>query len=157
MNRYHQTQGRPKPPVEQGVKVMDTLDKKMQSILKRVDLSTDERLKLYDQLFTRYLNVHDDYRLRPVVSRVSTSPPTVIKTERKDAIQEEILESVPKTMKTKAELLVRKMKADPSNAWSKKGELKYKGETVRGSNVVYLVNDVLRQRKYLNPQGWETF
>jgi hypothetical protein len=60
-------------------------------------------------------------------------------------------------MKTKAELLVRKMKADPSNAWSKKGELKYKGETVRGSNVVYLVNDVLRQRKYLNPQGWETF
>jgi hypothetical protein len=157
MNRYHQTQERPKPPVEQGVKVMDTLDKKMQSILKRVDLSTDERLKLYDQLFTRYLNVHDDYRLRPVVSRVSTSPPTVIETERKDAIQEEILESVPKTMKTEAALLVRKMKADPSIAWSKKGELKYKGETVRGSNVVYLVNDVLRKRKYLNPQGWETF
>jgi hypothetical protein len=38
-------------------------------------------------------------------------------------------------------LLVRKMKADPSIAWSEKGELKYKGETVRGSNVVDLVND----------------
>jgi hypothetical protein len=47
-----------------------------------------------------------------VVSRVSTSPPAVIETETKDAIEEEILESVPKTMKTKAELLVRKMKAD---------------------------------------------
>jgi hypothetical protein len=46
MNRYHQTQVRPKPPVEQRVKVMDTLDKKMQSILEREDLSTDERLKL---------------------------------------------------------------------------------------------------------------
>jgi hypothetical protein len=46
-------------------------------------------------------------------------------------------------MKTKAELLVRKMKADPNIAWSEKGELKYKGETVRGSNVVDLVNDVL--------------
>jgi hypothetical protein len=23
--------------------------------------------------------------------------------------------------------------------------------------VVYIVNDVLRKRKYLNPQGWETF
>jgi hypothetical protein len=44
------------------VKVMDTLDKKMQSILEREDLSTDERLKLYDQSFTRYLNVHDDYK-----------------------------------------------------------------------------------------------
>jgi hypothetical protein len=44
------------------------------------------------------------------------------------------------------------MKADPSIAWSEKGELKYKGETVRGSNVVDLVNDVLRKRKYFNPQ-----
>jgi hypothetical protein len=33
----------------------------------------------------------------------------------------------------------------------------YKGETVQGSNVVDLVNDVLRKRKYFNPQGWETF
>jgi hypothetical protein len=29
INRYHQTQERPKPPVEEGVKVIDTLDKKM--------------------------------------------------------------------------------------------------------------------------------
>jgi hypothetical protein len=133
---------------------MDTLDKKMESILKREDLSTDEGLKLYDQSFTQYLNVHDDYRPRPVVSKVSTSPPAVFETETKDAIEEEILESVPKTMKTK--LLVQKMKADPNIAWSEKWELKYKGETVRGSNVVDLVNDVLRKRKYFNPQGWET-
>ena len=136
MNRYHQTQERPNPPVEQRVKVMDTLDKKMQTILEREDLSADERLKLYDQSFTRYLNVHDDYRPRLVISRVSTSPPPVTETETKDAIEEEILQSVPKTMKTKAELLVRKMKADPKIAWSDKGELTYKGETVRGSNVV---------------------
>ena len=32
INRYHQTQEHPKPPVEQRVKVMDTLDKKMQAI-----------------------------------------------------------------------------------------------------------------------------
>jgi hypothetical protein len=57
---------RAKPPVEQRVKVMDTLDKKMQTILDREDLSADERLKLYDQLFTRYLNVYDDSRPRPV-------------------------------------------------------------------------------------------
>jgi hypothetical protein len=92
-----------------------------------------------------------------MASRVSTSPPAVIETETKDAIEEEKLESFPKTMKTKAELLVRKMKADPNIAWSEKGELKYKGETVRGSNVVVLVNDVRRKRKYFNPQRWEPF
>jgi hypothetical protein len=81
----------------------------------------------------------------------------VIETETKDAIEEEILESVPKTMKTKVELLVRKMKADPNIAWSENGELKYTAETVRGSNVIDLVNDVLRKRKYFNPQGWEAF
>jgi hypothetical protein len=41
--------------------------------------------------------------------------------------------------------------------WNEKGELKYNGETVQGSNLVDLVNDVLRKRKYFNPQGWETF
>ena len=66
INMYHQTQERPKPPVEQRVKVMDTLDKKMQTILEREDLTEDERLKLYDQSFTRYLNVYDYYRPRPV-------------------------------------------------------------------------------------------
>jgi hypothetical protein len=35
-----------------------------------------------------------------------------------------------------------KMKADSNIAWSENGELKYKTETVRGSNVVDLVNDV---------------
>ena len=57
---------------------------------------------------------------------MSTSPHALIETETKDAIEEEILESVPKTMKTKAELLLRKMKADPSIAWSEKGKLKYR-------------------------------
>jgi hypothetical protein len=36
------------------------LDKKMKNILEREDLPADERLKLYDQSFTRYLNVDDD-------------------------------------------------------------------------------------------------
>jgi hypothetical protein len=47
-------------------------------------------------------------------------------------------------------------KSSPDISWNEKGELKYKGETVQGSNVVDLVNDVLRKRKYFNPQGWET-
>jgi hypothetical protein len=46
------------------------------------------------------------------------------------------------------------MKSSPDISWNEKGELKYKGETVQGSN---LVNEVLRKRKYFNPQGWEAF
>jgi hypothetical protein len=38
--------------------------------------------------------------------------------------------------------------------WNEKEELKYKGETVQGSNVVDLVIEVLSKRKYFNPQGF---
>ena len=114
--------------MEQRVKVMDTLDKKMQTILDREDLSADERLKLYDQSFTRYLNVYDDYRPRPV----EVAPEPV----KQDLVEDEILESVPKTMKAKAQLQLKKIKSSPDISWNEKGELKYKGETVQGSNMV---------------------
>jgi hypothetical protein len=148
INRYHQTKERPKPPVEQRVEVMDTLDKKIQTILKREDLSAEERLKLYDQLFTRYLNVYDDSRPRPV----AVAPEPV----KQDLIDNEILESVAKTMKAKVQLLLKKMKSSPDISWNEKGELKYKGESVQGSNVVDVVNDVLSKRQYFNPHGWES-
>ena len=122
INRYHQTQERPTPPVEQRVKVMDTLDKKMQTILEREELSTEKRLKLYDQSFTRYLNVYDDYRPKPV----AVAPEPV----KQDLTENEILEIVPKTIKAKVQLLLKKMKSSPDISWNEKGELKYKGETV---------------------------
>jgi hypothetical protein len=50
-----------------------------------------------------------------------------------------------------------KIKTNRDITWDEKGELKYKDKTVQGSNVVDLVNDVLRKRKYFNPQGWEIF
>jgi hypothetical protein len=60
----------------------------------------------------------------------------------------------PNTMKAKAQLLLKKMKTNRDITWNEKGELKYKDKTVQGCNVVDLVNDVLRKRKYFNPQGW---
>jgi D-ribose pyranose/furanose isomerase RbsD len=51
-------------------------------------------------------------------------------------IDNEILESVPKTMKAKVQLLLKKMKSSPDISWNEKEELKYKGETVQESNVV---------------------
>ena len=76
--------------MEQRVKVMDTFEKKMQTILEREGLSADKCLKLY-------LNVYDDYRPRPVA--VATEP------VKQELIDNEILESVPKTMKAKVQLL----------------------------------------------------
>jgi hypothetical protein len=45
---------------------------------------------------------------------------------KQDLIDNEILESVPKTMKDKVQLLLKKMKSSPDISWNEKGELKYK-------------------------------
>jgi hypothetical protein len=42
-------------------------------------------------------------------------------------------------MKTKIQLLLKKMKSCTDISWNEKGELKYKGETVQGSHVMDLV------------------
>ena len=72
----------------------------MQTILDREDIPTDQRLKFYDQSLYRYLDVFDDYRPKP---EVSTPTP---ESESPDPIESEILDSVPKTMRGKAGLLL---------------------------------------------------
>ena len=62
-----------------------------------------------------------------------------------------------KTMKKKAQRLLEKMKSISGVEWNDRGELVYKNTAVAGSNMVDLVNDVLRKRKAFEPQGWQTF
>jgi hypothetical protein len=47
-------------------------------------------------------------------------PPEPVK---QDLIDNEILESVPKTMKAKVQLLLKKMKSSPDISWNEKGLL----------------------------------
>ncbi len=74
-----------------------------------------------------------------------------------DDIEREVLESAPDRMKKKAQLLVNRIRNSPHLQWTDTGELVYKGQVVANSNVVDLVNDVLRRRKHFEPQGWQTF
>jgi hypothetical protein len=44
---------------------------------------------------------------------------------KQDLIDNEILESVPKAMKAKVQLLLKKMKSSPDISWNEKRELQY--------------------------------
>ena len=65
-----------------------------------------------------------------------------------------VLDTVPKTMQAKARRLMEHLKRDI--AWTARGELIHEGVPVVGSNVVDLVNDLLRKRK-TDPPGWQPF
>ena len=145
------------------VKAMSSLDQNMEEVLSRQDLSSDEKVKRYNQVLQRYVNYEDKRKVAeqaPIHMQLVGSPAESSITpasETVDPIEQEVLSSVPKTMKKKAELLVNRMKTSPTMRWTEKGELVYKDQVIPNTNVADLVNDALRRRKRFEPQGWQTF
>ena len=78
--------------------------------------------------------------------------------EQLSATDKQIIDSVPKTMQNLAKLLIQKLK-DHSDviSWNDNGQLVLDGSTMPNSNIVDLVNDVMRKRKCFNPGHSSTF
>ena len=152
------------------------LDSEMDSLLRRQDLTQDDKANMYNQILQRYLTYYDKRMSQPV--RVSVVPPKPVVTpkpvETEDAktpetaelalsglpgeIESDILECVPPTMKARARQLVKKLKDNKDLVgWNDKAQLVFEGRLIPGSNVIDLVNDVLRHRKDFNPPGWQVF
>jgi len=150
-------------------KAMSTLDSDMQDILARHNVPADEKVKLYNQVLQRYVNYHDQRQMAaraPIPVTMVDGVPASDEHESvtdtttpipADAVEREMLESVPPRMKRKAELLINRIKAHPQLTWTDRGELVYKDQVVTNTNVADLVNDVLRRRKHFEPHGWQTF
>ena len=146
---------------------VNQLDSEMDSLLRRQDMTQDEKVKLYDQTLQRYLTYYDKRMQKPV--HVSVVPPKSIETEETGEelpeepeppgeIQKDILESVPATMKSRAFQLVKKLKTNKDVVgWNDHGQMVFEGRTIPGTNVIDLINDTLRQRKNFNPAGWQLF
>ena len=126
---------------------MSTLDRDMQNILQRTDLPVEEKVRQYNQILQRYLEYQDHLR-------IPTAPPPM--TISKD-IEQEVLSTIPKTMRRKAENLLERVKRQSNLGWNERGELLFNGEVIQGTNIVDLVNDMVRQRKSFQPRGWREF
>ena len=102
-----------KPLVPPLTSQVNNLDSEMDSLLKRQDITQDhEKARLYSQILQRYLNYYDKRMSQPVQVSVVSSKPTTVKSETQpepvdlpDNIETDILESVPPTMKTRAQHL----------------------------------------------------
>ena len=151
-----------------------SLQEGMQKLLNNPTVSDEEKAKLYGHYLQEYLTMKNKqtqvYRSAaapqpsptpapapgaspagPTASGAAAAPGV------DDAIEREILLSVPKTMQKQASMLVERIKQDPRLDWNKRGELVVQGASVPNTNVVDLVNDVLRKRKGFDPVGWEIF
>ena len=133
------------------------LDRGLQEILNRQDIPPDEKVKLYSNYLQQYLTLRERqtelYRTPASVSLTKEEPPT--EAVPADTVESEVLRSVPKTMQKQATLLLERIKQDPEMQWTPRGELVIRQQTIPQSNMVDLINDLLRKRKNFNPVGWQ--
>ena len=171
LERLQQRQQILTPPVTQTLK---NLDSEMGNILSSKQLDDEQKAKLYNQVLQRYLTYYDQRKGQPLHVKLTTSkqvetpnPDEESKETSKEstevetipsAVEEEVIESVPKLYKAAARQLLDKIKQNRDVLhWNGKGELKYENKPISGSHVVDLVNDILRHRKGFEPVGWSVF
>ena len=152
----------PPPPTDTLGKKVQALDDEMKT--DRKDLYDRTKVTLYNQVLQRYNVLSDKHVKEPVrvvtvnesgaragagVAEGAVGAPATT-----SGIETDVVDTVPKTMQGKARRLMEHLKRDI--AWTARGELIHECVPVAGSNVVDLVNDLLRKRK-TDPTGWQPF
>ena len=151
----------PPPATDTLGRKVQALDDEMKTILDRTDLDDGTKVTLYNQVLQRY-NVLVDKRIKEPLRVVTVNESEVASESGSEGavrapisgLEATVLATVPKTMRAKASRLMEHLKRDVE--WTARGELIHEGVPVVGSNVVDLVNDLLRKRKTA-PTGWQPF
>jgi hypothetical protein len=129
-------------------------------------LNDDDKWKLVSQLLMRLLKQTELNRQPikiPIINDVETavvteSPISNVKTEKKPELISLVEFSVPKNLKAKAKALYTILESSPHINWDESGKVLIQGNSIEGSNLIDLLNDVLRNRKTRQaPIGWELF
>ena len=127
----------------------------MNQILQKTDLSEAEKAQKYGE--TLFKLQHSLEKTKKPPSIISPQPTDQPQPPSNVALHDQILQSVPKTMQRKAELLLGMIKNNNNLTWDEQGVVSYKGKRIHGSNIIDLINDTIRQRKGVEPRGWKTF
>ena len=144
--RYEQRQRLETSPLMGSTMHMDT---QIWDILQRADVTDDEKQKLFNTYFERYLELRRQ-KETPVMKEEQQ-----VEAQLSDAA---VVESIPRTMRPRAMALLSRLKAKPDVVtWDKTGQVKIEGETIPGLNISDLVSDAMRSRKDFNPTGAKEF
>ena len=158
------------PPSD--VKLRD-LDSEMTSILDKTGIDVSEKVRLYNQALLRYndmVKIASNKPTTAVVMKekeptttadikgevVAILPEALQKKESQlvSRLEREVRMTLPKTLQEKGSQLVSRLK---TTKWNDRGELLHEGVAIPGSNIVDLIHDLLRNRKTVDPIGWQQF
>ena len=121
-------------------------DSSMQDILDS-DKNIHDKANAYQQALWGFLNRFEQYKDRPLgrVQLTRDSIPEGTTTKKKEEteeavsplswVEQDVVESVPRSLKTKAERLLQRIKLDPEVKWNNLGELEYRGQLIKNFQV----------------------
>ena len=136
----------------------------MNDWLENYDEPEDTKATMYAQQLQRVNQLKNQVvRLEPSPVQMITHTEQTMTSESDTSEQlsvtdKQIIYSIPKTMQNRAKLLIQKQKHHLDViSWNDNRELVLDGSTIPNSNIVDLVNDVMRKRKCFNPERSGTF
>lgn len=146
LNQHQQT-------VPPNIKEAATLDEEIGNVLKRNDVTDYDKAKLYSQILQKYLMVKDKITQVPVTSPVITEQKTKSLPYGHDAI----VDTIPKKYKSRAMKMLQFIHQNEAIRWDERGQVLLNNTIIPGSNITDLINDQVRNRKNVNPEGWKQF
>lgn len=164
----HQLEQLKNPPLpkEENIRTttMHSLDSEMKGVLQRQDLTEYEKAKYFDALLQKFLaHVKQGETEKSKLSLFMPQPEvaSVESPTSSDAVFQEIIDTLPDKHKSRAKLLLNKMKQNASvSSWDDRGTFVYRGENIKGSNLLDLVKAVTQTNdlpSHRLPKGWDTF
>ena len=150
---------------------LNLIDHQMDELISNPGLSDQEKVKMYSQKLQNYLNYYDQRKDAPLKVKLESSEKpkskdseTELQTEKgveekvDDSVEKDIIRALPKTLKTRGQLLIDKIRQHPEIIkWDKRGQMIVEDRPLLGSHIGDLVGDFLRERKGVDPLGWQMF
>lgn len=125
---------------------------KLHTLLADQKLPTDHKMKLYNHELQKVIDNKQKLQERDDDEEKEEA----YAVHHGNIIEKELLESLPRSLKTKGKLLLERLKAN-NITWNVAGELIINSMKHHGTNIIDLVNDVMWNRKYSAPFGWQIF
>ena len=121
---------------------LSTLDTELNNIINNSSLHIDNKLNLYQDVLTKYIDVVNYKNKIKFPLQMSKAPLKYI--AGRDTIEKEIMEGLPVTMRNAARIILNKIKNNTSHiTWDAMGQVVFNGKTLTNSNLYDLIHDVV--------------
>ena len=140
-------------PHDPNVSAKASLQRDLSSVVVNEDLSEAEKSQLYGQTLYKFKTAHE----KALKEQSPKLLPSLAMTSSHSKINNLVVDSVPETFKRKAQLLLSIFPNNPNMSRAEDGTVKLYGKPIQGSDIIDLVNDVVRQMKGSEPAGWQPF